>query len=340
MALTPITDTRELTRVSAFMTDKLLGGVMERAYDEPGTLSWFQRNAKRTWAGGDQISKTVQLEKSPAGGSLGAFGTMDFTVPNAETRALVTPQVYAVGCVLSIPELQRTAANDLASASYYKHRVDDCGKKLRDLVNGSRGIHGDGTTAATDFVGLKGLFASDQTTGTWMGVSRANTNWRAKVTDNAQTTANILANLRTVATNVEDGSDMGEVWFTNRAGRDIYETKLTATLETDPLVIGSRGRGAVADGGVGHIAYRGKAMIVDVNLGLVASGSSSQWYCLNPKGGEYMALYAHPQADFSWSGPVQESEDQLLLKRKLVFHGALVCWNPNRQGTVEDGAAS
>jgi hypothetical protein len=335
MALTFPTDSRTVGRITSLTVDEIAPDIIDAAFGDFATLNAIMNapGVKQEWDGSDQAGFPVTLEKQAAGAAIDPFEVVDMTPGNTETRANFEPKLYASSIVVAIANLQRLGG-DLAAVNYLTHRTRHAVKKTMDLLNGADGLYSDATNGKA-IVGLRKIFEDPQSTGVYGGISRAgNPQHRSVLQDNNNTTANVLSDLRTLHTLLTSGNDMPDLILTTRTGRDVYESKLTATLETDPIVIGRTGEGAVGDAGILGLTYKGIPMVVDEDFQLL--DGLSNWMMLNTR---YLNFKVHPEADFSTT-EIQESEDQHILKGKVVWHGLFGCSHLRRQGIVHDGPSS
>lgn len=335
MALDFPTDTRTLARISSLTVDELAPDIIDNAFGDFGTLNAILNapGVREDWEGSDKMGHPVTLEKQSAGSAIDPFDVIDMTPGNTETRANFDPKLYATSIVVAIAHLQRLSGR-LAVENYLAHRTTHAVKKLMDLLNGTTGLYHD-ASVSTQLVGLRKILEIGQSTGTYGGINRAtNAQWRSELIDNNNTTADVLEDLRTLHTLLTSGNDMPDLVITNRTGRDVYESKLTAVLETDPIVLGRMGASAVGDAGILGLGYKGVPMVVDEDF--VVLDGLSNWFFLNTR---YLHLRVHPEADFTTT-EIQEAEDQLVLKGKVMWHGALTCDHLRRQGAVHDGPSS
>lgn len=335
MALSFPTDTRTVARITSLTVDELAPDIVDNVFPDFATLNAIMNSpgVAEDWSGSDQIGFPVTLEEQSAGGAIDPFEVIDMTPGNTETRANFLPKQYATSIVVALGHLQRLSG-DLAVTNYLEHRTKHAIKKLMRLLNDTAGLFNDGS-AAKQIIGLLKIFQDPQSTGTYGGISRSgNVVWRSELIDNNNTTANVLADLATLHTLLTSGNDMPDLVLTNRVGRNVYESKLVAVLETDPIVVGRAGASAVGDAGILGLTYKGIPMVVDENFVLL--DGSSNWMFLNTR---YLHWKAHPEANFTTTD-MQEAEDQLALKGKVQWHGAFACDYPGRQGIVHDGPAS
>lgn len=336
MAIDFPTDTRSIERITSQTVDELAPVVRDNAYGDFATLNAVRNSSgvEQSWEGSDQLGHTVTLEKQPAGGSISPFGVVDMTPGDTETRANFLPKQYATSIVVSIGDLQRLSGR-LAVANYLQTRTKHAMKKAMDLLNGAQGLHGDGTLAATNIIGLHAIMDITPAVGTYGGINKAtNARWRNIAVDNGNVTADVLEDLRTLHTQLTSGSDGPDLVITNRTGRDVYESKLTATLRVDPMLIARDGANAQGDAGILSLTYKGIPVVTDEDFVLL--DGSSNWFFLNTR---YLHWRVHPEANFTNTG-MQESEDQLILKGKIHWHGAFTSDYLLRQGLVHNGPAN
>ena len=335
MALDFPTDTRTVARITSLTVDDLAPEIIDNVFPDFATLNAIMNapGVAEEWSGSDQIGHPVQLEEDPNGAAIDPFETIDMTPGNTETRANFLPKQYAKSIVVALGHLQRLSG-ELAVVNYLEHRTTAAIKRLMRLLNDTAGLFNDGS-ASKQIIGLRKILEIVQSSGTYGGINRGtNAQWRAILVDNNNTTANVLADLATLHTQLTSGNDMPDLILTNRTGRNVYESKLTAVLETDPIVLGRMGANAVGDGGILGLSYKGIPMVVDENF--VVLDGSSNWFFLNTR---YLHWKTHPEADFTTTD-MQEAEDQLVLKGKVQWHGAFSTDHLRRQGALHDGPAS
>ena len=332
MAITFPSISADIERVMTYALDEVLPGVIDQAY---GTFAFFEAITKapgvtKSWDSADNLSARIRLEKQPAGGPIAYYGNYDRTPPNNETRTRHEPKLYTSPITISVGDVER-AGN--AGADLLEERAKEAVEHHMDQFNGTNGLMGDGTVANA-ITGVKSILDTTPSTGTYGGVSRTNTNWRNIATDNSNTTADVLEDLRTCHTSLTWGKEGPDLVVTNRTGRNVYESKLTGTLRLDPMLIAQAGRSAKGDAGLAALSYKGIPMITDPDFSLI--DGSSNWWFFNTK---YLLWRPHTETNFR-KLPVKLAEDQPIYKSAILTHVAFLCTSLRHQGMVHNGPAS
>jgi len=326
MAISFPTDTRELRRVASLALDMYVKSVIDQVFETNavwGTLT-KRRNARKVWTGGARIGQPVRLDLPSNVGSYRGYDVLDNTPQDTRTVGLWETSEYYAAVTVSFRDMD-LINGESAVVNFLQEESQQALEGIADLMNKHLWLDGSGNSGK-DLEGFALNVPGDPTTGSYGGISRANTAWRNKFLDGGGNAANIIANLRTLTTQATSGTDAPDVIFTNRAGRDAYEALLVATLETDPVVLGASAQ--TGDGSIPNLRYRGAEIVVDENATPYGSTpGNSTFVGLNTK---YTSLYTHRNRDMKM-GELKEPERQTVLTGFVTWHGQYIVTQPRRQ---------
>ncbi len=332
--VTPQSETKVLGRVLSATAHKYVNEIRDSAFENHATWGTIAGapGVRQSWMGGAKIQAPVNLVVQGTAGSYQGYDTFDTTPSNTRTAALFDSKESIASIVVSQRDLDNMRSPE-AVANLLQVETDlQMQELLRDL---NLQAMNDGTgNSSKDIGGILAFAPEDPTSDTYGGISSSsNSNWRNQYLDNGNSTADTLADMRTVYTNCTFGSRRPNFIITSRTVRNVYESKLTATLRVDPLVISDNKEGNAR---VERLRFGAAQIVVDGDFVAGSNGTTNWLAMLNT---DSLKLYTKQGADFS-VGEFTSPQNQTVLVAPIRWHGALVCTERRLNGNLFDISAT
>ncbi len=333
----PQTDTNVLDEITSLFTNKLIREIVDSQFGSFVTMDTIMGwpGIKRSWSGGDTIQVPVNLATPARADALATnFSTFDTTKSSTRTAPTFVKATYVSAITVSMIEASSVRSPE-GFTSLLERETRLSVQDLKDRFN--KDIYGDGTRKTGIIVGWALAIDDGPSTGTYGNVSRVNnSSYRNIATNQAATSANVLADWRTCFTSCTSGRKQPRVIFVGRTVWNVLHSKLTATLRTDPVANRGAGGGKIAgDPAISSLWYNGAEIIMDEDV--VGWGTnSSVAVMVNP---DSFGVYVVEGWDMQNIGTVRP-KDQLVEIGGIALSCALVCDEPRRNGVIYDHATA